>query len=318
MGKLAKLFLFVHPMPYRASAVKEYMAKWTQLIRSEAPKEENAICLFSNPPHGMEDLRALARKQFGERCFIDPDDNSNETKLLMAEDLQRTLSSRGRYTEWIPYEIFTSNFARRWAEGLKRAFKAFGYTYDSDLAVVSCGQQWGGCLTKYSMFVAKYLGVCKTPDVRADLSPDAAFPLKAKFIERIALDRHVCLFLFETPAGRWVGQFTDGLRAVWEPPHIAVVKIDPSKVETCTTSPNAYIKVRERAKFTRDGIVADVMDGCNPANTTILSHGIDYNEFKDALAKARIEPREERCRVLYHFDYMDPITVTRTNEGEHK
>ena len=322
MRHLSQLFLFIHPMPRRRSARELYMEKWKRLIRVEGPNEENAICIFSNSPKQMEELRQFAREQFGPRCVIDVEDNSPETKVLICDDLDRTISKRGRgrHTEWIPYEMMVSKCARRMSEGLRKALHDAGYAFDpNQLQVVSCGQQWGGCATMYSMFISRYLDVTKTPDVRADLSPDAGWPVRARFVERIGMDRHVYLFLFETDEGRPMAQFLDSLRGVWEPPHAACVAIDPEKVELVVTSPNAYFRVQGQAtRYTQEGFVADVIDGCHPAKTTILGKEITFDEFQRALAQARIEPRDDRCRIMYQFPSHDPLTMTRDDEGEER
>jgi len=292
--KILTLYLFVHPMPRRASIREEHMAKWEKLFATEGPKESNAICVLSNAPKEMELLRRLAKKYFGRRCIIDPSDNSPATRLLIAGDLERTLSQRGNLDQWVPYEIWTSNNARRWTEGLKKELGSRGLTYDpAGLRVVACGQQWTGCLTKYALFITKYLGAAKAADVRPELSPGAGFPFKATFRECLAMDRQVQLFLFETADGQPMGQFLDGLRGVWEAPHAATIPIDPAKVEIFTTTPNRYQQARhlhECSKIVTAGLVVDVGDGCRPVITTIIGRGISYDDFRASLAKATITP----------------------------
>ena len=312
MSKIKKLYLFVHPMPRHPDTLKRYMPLWERLIADEGPTEENAICVLSNSPKEMELLRTWAKKAFGNRCVIDPNDNSTKTRLLLADDLERTLRARGSYTEWIPYEIWTSNNARRWTEGLKREWAARGHSYSPETLVVeACGQQWGGCLTKYAIFMPKYLGLKRATDVNAALSPDAGYPIKAEFRERIAMDRHVWLFLFETADGLAMGQFMDGLRAVWEPPHVVSVKIDPSRVDVVASSPNGYVKVDEATKVVGDTVVADVGDGCHPAYTTLVGKGMSLGELRAALAAGKVSPLAARRRVFYSVPYADPITASR-------
>ncbi|MSS72775.1 MAG: hypothetical protein EXS64_14975 [Candidatus Latescibacteria bacterium] len=313
MKQIQKLYLFVHPMPYREKTRQDYMAKWKDLLASEGSDEANAICILSNAARGMEDLQGLALKSFGERCVIDPDDRSAETKVRIAEDLERTLSGRGSKREWIPYEIWTSNNARRWTEGLKKSMEERGFTCAPErLQLVTCGQEWGGCLTKYSAFMGKYLGLTQAADVRADLSPDAGFPIQATFAERVEMERHVYLFLFRMPDGRPMGQFMDGLRGVWEPPHVATVPVDPKQVEIVTTSPNGALKVDEAAKVTPEGVVADVGDGCHPATTTLIGNEMGYEAFRSSLREARITPRNDRCVMQYNMiGYLNPMTTYR-------
>jgi len=294
MASLTRLLLFVHITPPRDAAKREqYAAKWREIINIEGPNEEAAICILSSSRGEMAELVRLAQDRFGDRCVLDPHDASPATQILLAEDLQRTLSTRGRFMEWTPYEIWTSGTARRWTEGLRRELRDRGHTYDPDtLHVVSCGQQWAGCLTKYSMLIPKYLGVTKTPEVRVDLSPDAGWPFEARFAERVPMERHVSLFLFETPEGRPMAQFLDGLRAIWEHPHVAIAALDPADVELHTSVPNEHLAIQGPARATEHGIVADVGDGCQPRLTTVFGKKGAFRTFRDALAAARIEPRK--------------------------
>lgn len=312
MKPITRLYLFIHPMPYRAETRREFMAKWEPLLEKEGPGETNALCVLSNKATGMEALQALAVRRFGDRCVLDPDDRGVETKVKIAEDLERTLAGRGSKREWIPYEIWTSNNARRWTEGLMKTLTERGYAFDpAALEFITCGQEWGGCVTKYSALMGKYLGMDRPADVRADLSPDAGFPIQASFVERVAMDRHVYLFLFRMLDGRPMGQFMDGLRAIWEPPHLATVRMDPKQVEVVTTSPNGLLKVDEAARVMPDGVIADVGDGCHPATTSLIGEGISYEGFRAALAEARIAPRNERCRVSFMPGWLNPVTTYR-------
>lgn len=313
MSEIAKLYLFVHPMPLKADTRDRYMPLWEDLIKREGPKTENAICILSNADsEPMKTLHAWGQNAFGDRCVLDPHDDGPETLILIADDLRRTLGGRGSFTEWIPYEIWTSNMARMWTEGLKRELHERGHSYDPQaLTVEACGQQWGGCLAKYSIFMPKYLGLTRPTDTNASLSPDAGWPLKAEFVERIAMDRHVWLFLFETADGLPMAQFMDGLRAVWEPPHVVTVKIDPTLVETMTSSPNRYLKPEGHAQVLTDAVVMDVGDGCHPAFTTLISTGLPFDEFRTVLASGEVMPRTERRRIQYGVPAADPITSTR-------
>ncbi len=315
MKQLTKLYLFIHPMPRREHTRQKYMSKWEKLIIDQGPDEKIALCILSNAPKQMAELKSMAQRSFGERCIIDPHDISDETKVLLAEDLLRTFGGRGYHSEWLPYEIWTASNARKWTEGLKKSLDSRGFTYEPEhLHLVTCGQEWGGCLTKYSAFMAKYLGLMEAPDLRAELSPDAGFPIKAEFIERVEMDRHVYLFLFKMADGRPMAQYMDGLRAVWEPPHIATVELDASKVEVFTTSPNGHFQVSKAAEATDDTVIADVGDGCHPAVTTLIGTKIGYEGFRESLTNAKITSRNDRCSVQYMVEYLDPVTTSPGDE----
>ena len=312
MPQLRKLFLFVHPTPRKPEKLDEFMPQWDRLLHEEGPKEDVAVCMLSNSPKEMATLNGWAKEAFGDRAFVDPSDNSDATRLLIAEDLERTLHHRGNFTEWIPYEIWTSNNARRWAEGLKRDLATRGFTYDPEtFEVEAFGQQWGGCLTKYATFMPKYMGLHKTTHVNAALCPDAGFPIAARFVERVVMPDHVWLFLFETSDGLPMGQFMDGLRGVWEPPHLVTVKLDPSKVEVISSSPNGFVKVDETARTTDDTVVMDVADGCRPCYTTVIAPRLAFDELKAAFAAGVVSAVKARRRMRYGVPYADLITASR-------
>ena len=126
--------------------------------------------------------------------------------------------------------------------------------------------------------------------------------------------RHVFLFLFQLADGRPMGQYFDGLRAVWEPPHIAEVKTDPNAIEIVNTSPNAYLQVNGAAKVTDTCVIADVGDGCHPAITTLIGKKLGYDAFRASLMSATILPRNERIAVQYTITYLDPMTTSRGDE----
>lgn len=297
------LYLFVHAMPRTEQLVEKYMAKWEELFIEQGPKDNNVLCLLSNSAKDMPALTALGKRYFGERCIVDPSDDSDATKVLIANDLTRTLSVRGNKADWIVYEIWTSNNARRWSEGLKRSLDRLGYAEQrKHMNMVSCGQQWNGCLTKYSMFMAKYLELKTPPDKRADLSPSAGWPIEAEFAERISMDRNVYLFLFRTADGRPMAQYVDGMRAIWEPVNSAHVELDATKVLSITSTPNLYLRPQGAADVTGNTFIADVGDGCHPAATTLISNAMAYGDFRDSLAKAKIVPRKSSQTSLRPYE----------------
>ena len=312
MPQLNKLYLFVHATPRDPEKLDHFMPIWDKLLHEEGKKEDVAVCMLSNSPKEMAILNGWAQEAFDDRAFIDPNDNGPETRLLIADDLGRTMQHRGNFTEWIPYEIWTSNNARRWAEGLKRDIATRGFTYDPDgLEVEAFGQQWGGCMTKYSTFIPKYMGLTQTTNVNAALCPDVGYPVAATFVERIGMADHVWLFLLQTSDGLAMGQFMDGLRAVWEPPHLVTVKLDPSKVNVVSSSPNGYVKVDETAKIVGDTVVMDVGDGCRPSYTTVIAPGMMFDELRAALAAGTVSALDARRRMSYKVPYADPITASR-------
>jgi hypothetical protein len=301
---IATLYLFVHclgeSMP--AAARAEYTERWRELFGRVAADPATAICFLSSGPSSLE-VAALARKSFGDRCVVDPRDDGPETRNLMLRDLQVAFRDRGMNGEWEPYEMWTSTNARRWSEGLEAEFAARGLAIDPERTrIIACGRAWDGCLAKYSAFMSRYLGLSRAAEMIPALSPDAGSPLGGTFRERVPLDRHVMLYLFETADGRPFGQFIDGLRGVAEPPHVAAIDIDRSRVQLVTQPPHGSMRPQPVVTALASGpLLVDVGDGCRPVFTTVVGTRIDYTEFKAALAAARIEPLATRydSQTLY-------------------
>lgn len=311
MRAISRLLLCVHPVPYDAREAERYLDLWSEFLRAEARDERCALCLLTNRARGVDRLRAIAEELFGSRSIVDPSDESAETVRLMGEDLRRTLGGRGSHAGWIPYEIWTSNNARTWCEGLKRELAARGFGYDEgSLEVTAFGQQWQGCLTKYSLFMAAYLGLRRPAEQRPDLSPGAGFPLDATWKESHPLAHHVLLHLFETADGRPMAQLTDGLRPVWELPHRANVAIPPSEADLVSWSPNAYIQAGGEAANLADGVVMDVGDGCHGDFSTLIGRGTDFGRFRSALLGAHVEDVPRRAGVYHAIPYLVPARMS--------
>lgn len=295
--QITTLYLFVHCLGdgMDRALTKTYTGLWRELFTREAANPANAICMLSSGTASLG-VAEEAKKAFGDRCFIDPNDDSIDTRMLIVRDLQNAFGQRGMNGEWTPYEMWTATNARRWSEGLKGEFRDRGLAYDpATMRIVACGRAWGGCLAKYPPFMSRYLGLEHGAEIRADLSPHAGFPVGATFRECVPLDRHVLLFLFVTADGRPMAQFFDGLRGVADPPHVATIPLDASQVELLSVTPNATQAVQRVANpLASDSLMIDVCDGCRPVLTTVLGRRIDYAAFRAAVVKATITPFARR------------------------
>jgi len=298
------LYLFVHCLGDGMSEAERapYERRWADLFGRVGGDPNTAICFLSSGSASLA-VAEMARGSFGDRCFVDPRDDGTETRNLMIRDLQVAFRDRGMNGEWQPYEMWTSTNARRWSEGLKAEFAARGLSIDPERTrMIACGRAWDGCLAKYSAFMSRYLGLSRAAEMIPELSPDAGAPMDGTFRERIALDRHVMLYLFETVNGQPFGQYLDGLRGVAEPPHVAAIDIDRSRVQLVVQAPNITIRPQPVANPVASGpLLVDVGDGCRPVFTTVVGTGIGYAEFKAALAAARIEPLAARYDSRNHF-----------------
>ncbi len=311
MNELRRIYFRIHPNSwkiYRKLGLRDkYFKEWERILTNESRKDAAVVIIHG--AHRAQELEGLCIRHFEDRCFVNPYDDSPETRMLLIQDLERMFNQRGSYEEWIPYELWSSNNARRWAEGLKKEMNKRGYFFDPErVDMESWGNIWSGCSIKYTMFLAKYLGLPRPMKRNVELPVKTGWPLKVKeFLGSFSLDRSVLLFLFVT-RGFWklednrpVAMFIDGLRGVWEPPHIAIVPINPSKIsEVYTVSPNAFVKVRDASKVLEDRVIADVGDGCHPAFTVLIGkEDVDPSKFKSTMLKAKIMDRDDRCRVNY-------------------
>ncbi len=275
---------------------------WKKAIAQNGANQANLVCMVhsNKKDQGLEDV---AQKHFGDRCIVNPRDNSEATRVLLAGDLDRTYGKRGFHGEWNPYELWSSNNARRWVEGLKLRLSEQGYTYDPATLTMETFGNWSGCHHKYSNFMATYLGM-KSPALihaETELCSLKSVPMPvAEFVELEPLARHVWLAIFRREDGVPMAQFWDGLRPVWEPTHTAHVSLDPKKVDLYTFSPNSLIPVNGASKKLKDGLIADVGDGTHPAFSTIVGHGnndSDFEELRTALLNAEIRPRDDKRTV---------------------
>ena len=150
---------------------------------------------------------------------------------------------------------------------------------------------------------AVYLGLKRPAQIHAEteLCSLKSVPMPVhEFVELVAVNRHVWLALFRREDGIPMAQYWDGLRPVWQPPHVARVTIDPSQVDLFNFSPNSLIPVCGACRKLKDGFLADVGDGTHPAFTTIVGKSADAQAFarlRTALVGAQIEPRDEKRKV---------------------
>jgi hypothetical protein len=306
--KLIKhILLFMHP-PAQYSMYRllkpapEIEDNWMRIIARKGADPGNLVCIVRS---GKKDqaLEDAAVRHFGDRTIINPSDNSEATRAILCGDLDRTFGTRGFHGEWNPYEIWSSNNARRWTEGIKRRLSEKGYCHDPATVTMETFGNWSGCHHKYSNFMAVYLGLKQPAQIHCEteLCSLKSVPMPVhEFVELVAMDRHVWLAMFRREDGIPMAQYWDGLRPVWQPPHVARIAINPNKVDLYNFSPNSLIPVRGACKKLQDGLLADVGDGTHPAFTTIVGKSSDPKEvegLRSALVRAVIEPRDDKRQV---------------------
>ena len=301
------ILLFMHPpaqysMYRMLKPAPQVEENWKKVLAEKGPDEGNAVCIVHSSKKDQE-LEDAATGHFGDRCIVDPRDNSDSTRLMLVGDLDRALGGRGFHGEWNPYELWSSNNARRWAEGFKLRLNEKGYTCDPGTVTMETFGNWSGCHHKYSNFMAVYLGLKKPARIHAEteLCSLKSVPMPVhEFVELVPMDRHVWLAIFRREDGVPMAQYWDGLRPVWQPPHVARVTLNPNSVDLFNFSPNSLIPVSGACKKLKDGFVADVGDGTHPAFTTIVGTSADAADFaalRAALVAAVIEPRDDKRQV---------------------
>jgi len=301
------ILLFMHPPAqfsmYRllkpAPVVEE---NWKKMIAQKGADQASAVCIVHGGKKDKE-LDEAGRQHFADRCIVNPFDNSEATRVILAGDLDRTCGGRVTQGAGNPYEVWSSNNARRWTEGFKKRLAEKGYTYDPATVTMETFGNWSGCHHKYSNFMAVYLGMKNPAHIHAEteLCSLKSVPMPVhEFVELKPMDRHVWLAIFRREDGIPMAQFWDGLRPVWRPPHTARVTMNPNRVDVFTFSPNSLIPVAGVSKKLKDGLVADVGDGTHPAFTTLVGRSnkaSDFEELRAALSNAIIEPRDDKRQV---------------------
>jgi len=309
MAPIKHLILFIHP-PVTYSYHKllkpapEIAADCRRNMIAKADDTATAVCIVQGGK-GDKLLVETAQEHFGERCVVDPSDNSVETLVMLAKDADRAFSGRGNHGEWNIYELWSSNNARRWVEGLKKELAKRGFSMASEDLTVETFGSWSGCHHKYSNFMTTYLGARKPATVHAEtnLCTLKGMPMDVdEFVECVPLEEHVLLFLFRRTDGGPMAQFWDGLRPVWERPPTATVILEAAAADLFNFSPHALVPINGAARKLKNGFLADVGDGCHPAFSTIVGHDSSnaaFEAFRSAMSKAVIARREGHPGVMY-------------------
>jgi len=290
MGKISKLYLMIHPTPRNAQEVRLYFERWEEYLSEAVADPEAALCVLSNSPPQMAEVSTTVSKLFGDRCFIDPDDWSDETKLKYVEVVDKTFAVRGAHGKHGTYGLWTDRNAIRWAEGLKMDLAARGFTYSpNDLQVFAFGAMWGGCMTKYAALMPSHLGVERTPEILPELCHDAGYSVDGEYLEKRELNNHVWAFLFKANNGSYFAQFMEGLRPVWERPKLARIQATPDDYFIHVGAYNGLIALdASSVSFDAGKALFPVMDGYLSPNVTVFCRDDDYSAFKQAMFAAEI------------------------------
>lgn len=310
--KIKKLYLMVHPTPRNAEKVEKYFKRWNHYLTEAAQDPAAALCILSNSPPEMAELRENMKQLFGERCIVDPDDWSEATRLLYVDMVEKTLGLGGwSFPKSNLYGLWTAKNALRWAEGLKRELVQRGFSYSpSNLRVFGFGAMWGGCMTKYVGLMSSQLGVCQTPEIIPELCGDAGFPINSEYLEKQELSDHVWVFLFRANNGIYFAQFMDSLKPVFKPAKTVRLQMKSDDYFIHTSSFNAYFTPDKSAVISDDdSIEFPVMDGYFSPNITIFCRHGDYSLFKKTVFATVVKHSVNSSRQLHHslIPYLESV-----------
>ena len=290
MKKISKLYLMVHPTPRNAKKVKTYFDRWEQFLSKAAVNSETVLCVLSNSAPEMQELSRIVNEIFGERCFMDPDDWSDATKLKYVEMVDTTFNSRGIYGKYGIYGLWTDKNAIRWTEGLKRDLATRGFMYSSsELQVFGFGAMWGGCMTKYTALMASHLQVEKTPKILPELCHDAGYSVDGEYLEKKELSNQVWAFLFKANNNMYFAQFMESLRPASGHPKLVKIKTTNDDCFIHAGNFNGHIPVATSSVTFIDGKAQfPVMDGYLSPNITVFWRDSDFKSFKQTMFAAEV------------------------------
>jgi len=302
MRVISKLYLMIHPTPRNAGKIKTYLERWEQYLSEAAADPEAALCVLSNSPPEMAEVSEMVSGLFGDRCFMDPDDWSDATKLKFVEAVGRAFAVRGTHSRDRTYGLWTDRNAIRWTEGLKMGLADRGFTYSpSNMQVFPFGAMWGGCMTKYAALMSSHLGVERTPEILPELCHDAGYSVAGRYLEKRELNNHVWAFLFQADNGVYFAQFMEGLRAAWERQKLAVIEATPDDYFIHAGAYNSLIALDTSSVTLGAGKIRfPVMDGYLSPNITVFCRDDDYDSFRQTMFAAEVvvdECRDDMVRV---------------------
>jgi hypothetical protein len=232
--RLEKLYLLIHGFCYagrdwnRAAAqpndpIRPYLAReracaegWYS--RLEELSEAEALVII---PAGREgpaaDYYARAVSALGDRCFIldCPDCLEPEFWVSGSGDFDGSLLKEietvfvHQQMAWNKEELHTALHCRACCRRFHASLEQRGYSFDPKTVR---GEAWGasfdGCVTKYTLYLRRILGLSNAVDINFSLTvPDAAFLLNAAIRDCVLLDNRLRLFLFEAES-QVVGLYT--------------------------------------------------------------------------------------------------------------
>ena len=214
--------------------------RWRQRISSFAPDE--ALCIMPwrhYDSHGpCAAFEQWACSLLKDRCFIlDAADsrkveywNGSKTQIQddIYEDLRDAFLHQGE--SWNKEELVTSLLARACIHQFKTQLRQRSLNISpSSVRTEAWGASFEGCVTKFSLWFRRLLGLPKPIDIAFDMTVPDDILLPATFVETLALDDKVRFFLFQV-RDRWIAFCTATSISLADPPCYLSLAFDPKTV----------------------------------------------------------------------------------------
>ena len=179
---------------------------------------------------------AAARAALGDRLFLldSPDCHAPAFwtagdaahRQALADDVAAALV--GQQMDWNKEELHTGLHSHACARQFATLLAARGYTcLPATVAATAWGASFDGCVTKYTLYLRRLLGLARPIEIVPELTvPDAAFLLDTTGGETVWLANGLRLFLF-TVGGQTVGLYTFGGHTLAAPPACVTLPVAP-------------------------------------------------------------------------------------------
>lgn len=249
---IEKVYFLIHPLiyeplandPVTAARFKAYIEyekiispRWFHAI---AGMRNNEALVVGAPGCPMY-LENFVKEHLGSRGLIIRDDLATRpdvwkelspaAKEGLGHDLLAMFWKYG--FAWTSDPLGQPVIARGWAERVKNTFRDRGLTFDPNtVQAEGWGESFEGCVANYGRYLGTYLGLSKPIEDNFEMTvPDAPFLLKARFLERFALNHNVRLYLWEGHDGSPIASFLQVQSTIGEPSLFAELPLGSMKLQ---------------------------------------------------------------------------------------
>ena len=299
-GQIETIYFLIHPLCYELQAqTPEFVAKYAEYLQYEKMVKarwysriatmKGSEALVIGAPGCPEGLERYVADHLGSRGLIVRDvlthqpelwDTllSSETKASLGHDLLAMYWKHG--FNWVSDPLGQPIIARGWAERIRHTFNERNLTFDPGTVLTEgWGESFEGCVANYTRFLGAYLGLAHPiEDIFEMTVPDARFLLTARFIERIALDQHTRLYIWEALDGGYIAWFHKAIAMIGEPSFFARVPTQELQIQVHSRNQLAW-PTRDSGIKWIDGELHVPVRGAH----YIIAQGTDLDQFRNTL-----------------------------------